>query len=116
MRADQAPEDDRPLRQVLREWRVDTPLPPRFQEEVWRRIGGVESRAEASSSWAGLAGLVGGALARPRFAFCYVTALLVLGMAAGSFAAQAASKRMSADLGMRYVQSLDPFQGGAWHP
>jgi hypothetical protein len=50
-------------------------------------------------------------LARPKFAFSYVTALLVLGVVAGSFAAQAASKKVSAGLGTRYVQSLVPYRG-----
>ena len=113
MKTNETPEDDRGLRQVLREWRVETPLPPRFQEEVWRRIGRGESQAKASSLWAGLTALVGGLLARPRFALSYVTALLVVGVAAGAFAAQAATKRMNADLGARYVQSLDPYRGMA---
>ncbi len=113
MKANQTPEDDRALRQVLREWKVEAPLPPRFQEEVWRRIGRAESRAEVPSIGAGLTALVGSLLARPRFAFSYVTALLVVGVVAGSFAAQAATKRMNADLGVRYVQSLDPYRGAA---
>ena len=29
---------DDALRNVLKEWRTDASLPPRFQEAVWRRI------------------------------------------------------------------------------
>jgi hypothetical protein len=66
--------------------------------------------------WARLARLAMDSMARPRFAFSYVAALLVLGVATGSIAAQVTSRRLHADLGTRYVQSLDPFRGGDSQP
>ena len=115
MKTNQTPQDDSALRQVLREWRVDAPLPPRFQEEVWRRIDRAESQAQPSF-WGWLSSLLEVRLLRPQFAFSYVAALVLLGVAAGSFAAQAATRRANADLGARYVQSLDPFRADAPHP
>ena len=115
MKPNQTPEDDQSLRQVLREWTVDTPLPPRFQEQVWRRITRAETQP-APTPWAWLYRWVEVFLPRPQFAFSYVAALLVLGVAAGSLAAQATTRRLNADLGLRYVQSLDPFHADTSPP
>jgi len=115
MKPSQTHDDDQSLRRVLRHWTVDTPLPPRFQEQVWRRIARAETQP-VPSPWAWLSRWVEGLLPRPKFAFSYVAALLVLGVAAGSLAAQATTRRLNADLGMRYVQSLDPFHADASHP
>ncbi len=108
MKANQTPEDDVALRGVLRQWTVETPLPPRFREQVWQRI----TRAEAQSSptfWTTITRWVEIVLPRPKFAVAYFSAVLVLGVAAGSLAAQATSRRFNADLGQRYVASLDPY-------
>jgi hypothetical protein len=108
MKANQTPEDDTALRGVLRQWKVETPLPPRFQEQVWQRI----ARAEAQASpkfWTTIIRWVEIMLPRPKFAVAYVSAVLILGVAAGSLAAQAANRRLNADLGQRYVASLDPY-------
>ncbi len=109
MKPNQTHDDDQSLRQVLRQWTVDTPLHPRFQEQVWRRIARAETQS-APSPWGSLARWIEGLLPRPRFAFSYIAALLVLGVAAGSLAAQVMTRRLNADLGLRYVQSLDPFR------
>ncbi len=116
MKANETAENDGALRQVLHEWRVDTPLPPHFQEEVWRRIGRSESQAEPSSLWSALIRSAGIVLARPRCAFSCAAVLLVLGVAAGFLAAEAASHRLNSDLGLRYVQSLDPYRAGGLLP
>ena len=112
MKAKQNPEDDPALRRVLHEWKADAPLPPRFQEGVWRRIEQAERDAEALGLWAALSRWLEAVLPRPKFALSYVCAVLVLGLAAGSFAAQAATKRVNAELGARYVQSVDPYRSG----
>ncbi len=114
MRPKQTHDDDQSLRQVLRQWTVDTPLPPRFQEQVWRRIARAENQP-APSLWGSLSRWVEVLLPRPQFALSYVAALLVVGVAAGSLAAQVTVRRLNADLGLRYVQSLDPFQADAPH-
>src|SRR5512136_543895 len=108
MKPNQPREDDESLRRVLRQWTVDAPLPPRFQEQVWERIARAEVQP-APTLWASLSRWLEVALPRPRFAFSYVAALLVVGVAAGSLAAQARTSRLETDLSVRYVQSVDPY-------
>ena len=115
MKPNQTPEDDKPLRRLLRQWSVDAPLPPRFQEQVWERIARAEVQP-AATLWASLSRWLEVVLPRPRFAFSYVAALLVVGVAAGSLAAQARTSRLEADLSARYVQSVDAFHADLSRP
>jgi hypothetical protein len=115
MKTNQLPEDDDPLRQVLHQWKVETPLPPRFQEEVWRRITRVEAKPERTFL-AGLLSLLDVSLARPKVAYSYLIILLLLGVVGGSWAAQREANRLDAALGSRYVQSVDPYQKVAFNP
>jgi hypothetical protein len=115
MKPIQTPDNDEHLRAVLRGWVVDTPLPPRFQDQVWQRIARAEVRPE-SGFWTGLIRLVEVALPRPKIALSYVSTLLVLGVAAGSMAAQVRSSHVNADLSARYVQSLDPYRADTSQP
>ena len=111
----QTPDNDEHLRAGLREWVVDNPLPPRFQEQVWQRIARAEARPE-SGLWRRLIRLVEEALPRPRIAFSYVATLLILGVAAGSVTAQLRSSHLNADLSTRYVQSMDPYRADTSQP
>jgi|SRR5579859_6276922 len=109
MKQNQEPEDDRALQQILRGWMVDDPLPPRFQEQVWQKI----ARAEAASPlgfWTLLTRLMEVVLPQPKVAYSYVAALLVLGLAAGAWAAEKQNNRMQASLGSHYLQVVDPYQ------
>jgi len=108
-------ENDDPLRQTLRQWVVDTPLPARFQERVWQRIARKETRPESNLSNA-LARLLEIVQPRPKLAFAYLMVLLAAGGVAGSWAAQRENNRLDAALGSRYLQSVDPFQIAAAHP
>jgi len=96
------------LDRVLREWRVEAPLPPRFQEQVWQRIERAEVRAvslaEALRAW------LAAAFARPAFAVAYVSVLAVAGLALGFFQASQKSAQLERQLEARYVQALDPYQ------
>jgi hypothetical protein len=114
MKPNEPPEPDEPLRQVLRQWAVDTPLPPRFQEQVWQRIAWAEA-PPAATVWGRFVRAIEVSLPRPQVAFSYLAALMVLGVAAGAWAAQIKTHRLAADLGWRYVQTIDPF-AGALHP
>jgi hypothetical protein len=114
MKPDEPAEPDEPLRQLLRQWAVDTPLPPRFQEQVWQRIAW-EAAHPAETLWTRLARAVEVSLPRPKVALSYLAALMVLGVAAGAWTAQIKTHRLEADLGWRYVRTLDPF-AGALHP
>ena len=97
------------LTQVLRQWVVDAPLPPRFQEGVWQRIGETKRQKE-SGFWAFLVRRLEFILPQPRVAYSYLATLLLLGVIAGTWSAQKQNSRLDASLGSRYLQSIDPFQ------
>ena len=97
------------MREVLREWKVEAPVPPRFKEGVWRRIEQAE-KAAGPGLWARVEHVLEAVLPRPKFAFACVAVLLAVGVLGGTFAAQATTRRQNAELGLRYVQSLDPYQ------
>ena len=107
-------ENSEPLRKLMREWSVDSPLPPRFQENVWRRIERAEMAAPApakkASLWAMFLAAVSAALPRPAMAVAYVAVLLFVGAGAGMWQARSQASRVESELGARYVQSVDPYQ------
>ena len=98
-----------PLDRALQQWQVDTTLPLRFGEEVWRRIAETEVR-RASSLWRDFFQAVEAAFCRPALAIFYVAILLLAGLGIGFTQAREESARMDAALGARYVQSVDPYQ------
>ena len=100
---------DEALRKVLKEWRSEAPLPPRFQEQVWQRIESAQTRT-ASSVWAVLAHWIGAVLPRPALAASYLAILLTIGVTAGWAQARQETARVKDELGQRYVRVLDPYQ------
>jgi len=109
MKPNHESEPDRSLEKVLGEWVVDAPLPPRFQDQVWQRIGRADVRS-APSLWTSLKRLMEVVLPQPKVAYSYLAALMVLGVGAGSWAAQRQNERLDAMLGSRYLQSINPYQ------
>jgi hypothetical protein len=106
MKAQHFEHNDEPLSRVLREWKVTKPLPPRFQDEVWRRI----ERSETSASpWWMLIYRFAAAISRPSLAASYLTVLLLAGVIAGYWQARVANAHAEATLSARYVQMLDPY-------
>jgi len=109
MRPEIPNEADGRLRETLRQWKIDEPLPPGFRERVWRRI---ERRAAPTATgwrsqfWHQLC--LG--LARPKLALGYVAALLLVGLLAGSWQARTENPRAAEQFGLRYVQMMDPYQ------
>ncbi|TAK97582.1 MAG: hypothetical protein EPO07_13030, partial [Verrucomicrobia bacterium] len=96
--------EDAKLSALLRESRTTSPLPPRFQEGVWRRIENAESpaRSEVAPSWLdAFAALV----LRPRFATIAAVLLIMLGVMAG-VRAGSESARQAAQA--RYVAVVAP--------
>ncbi|MDE3067542.1 MAG: hypothetical protein KGJ60_08320 [Verrucomicrobiota bacterium] len=93
--------DDTQLSALLRQGRVSPALPPRFQENVWRRIEEAEA-PQISGSWLDrFASLV----LRPRFACATVAALMLAGVLLGARqGAQAARQEAQA----RYVALVAP--------
>jgi hypothetical protein len=89
---------DNGLGNLLREARPTPPLPPRFQENVWRRIESNES--SAALSWIeALAALV----LKPRFALASVCALLLTGAMLGMWEGTAHARQAAQH---RYVESV----------
>jgi hypothetical protein len=74
MKANNNPEDA-PLSGLLRAARPSPALPPRFQENVWRRIEAGEAGAGSAGWLKTLAALV----LQPRFAFAGAALLLLAG-------------------------------------
>ena len=107
--ANQHSENDHALNKVLKQWPVNAPLPPRFQEQVWNRIARVEARPGTVTIWNLVRSLIETNLPRPKFAYSYVAILVLLGVVSGARAAQREAGRLNADLGSRYVQSIDPY-------
>jgi hypothetical protein len=104
--------DDGALRALLQEWKPQPPLPPRFQERVWRRIERAETTPAPSVSLAAiLANWIGTLLPRPAFATAYVAVLLAIGASAGWSHARLETTRVTSSLSARYVQAVDPYQG-----
>jgi hypothetical protein len=101
--------NDEALRKVLKEWRTDAPLPPRFQEGVWRRIERTQVTT-THSVWKVIAHWIGTVLPRPVLAASYVAILLAVGVTAGWAQAHQETARVKGELAQRYVSTLDPYQ------
>ena len=108
MKTEETRTADLPLRRLLREWEVKDSLPARFPERVWQRIAREEAEAPGRR-WARWLNRLGWAFSRPGFAVGYVAALLLAGLAAGSWQAHLDRARADQQLGARYVQMLDPY-------
>lgn len=111
MKTDNSNESDAPLRTLLQEWRPEVSLPPRFQEQVWRRIERAETARPPSVSLATVfANWIANMLPKPAMAAAYVTLLLVIGASMGWSQAQQETVRVTGELSARYAQSVDPYQ------
>jgi hypothetical protein len=106
------PHHDETLRKLLKEWRTDAALPPRFPETVWRRIEQVEHSHTLllPSAWAVIGHWIATVLPRPALAASYVAVLIAIGVTAGWSQAQQETTRVKDELGQRYVRVLDPYQ------
>ena len=98
-----------PLDKALAEWRARAPLPPRFQDQVWRRIADAGAEVQMTR-WAIFQNWLQAALAQPAMATACVALLLALGSGTGWWQAHQKTARVESELGSRYVQSLDPYQ------
>ena len=104
-------ERDPALRAALREWAVTEPLPPRFQEQVWKRIAKSEAPpAMSGSPWTLLTDWVNALLPRPAFALAFATVLLLVGGAAGWAQARYEAAQVGDQLEARYLRVVDPYQ------
>ena len=102
-----APEDE-DLRTTLRDWKVDSALPPRFQEQVWRRIE--QNAPIQQDGWQLIRAWAARMFVRPSFALSYATILLFAGLLAGFWQGHAEEQRENQMLRTRYVQMVDPYK------
>ena len=104
------PEGEEAFRNLLKEWRTDAALPPRFQEQVWRRIERLQPQTPGMPSfWNAFAHWISAALSRPALAGSYIAMLLAIGISAGWSQARQETARVKDELGQRYVRVLDPY-------
>ena len=107
MNSQEFDQNDASLRRLLRRWPVRTPLPPRFQEAVWRRIELNESQADR---WPLFLSRLLASIARPGLATSYVMVLLLAGILAGYWQARVSNAHAEEVLSARYVQLVDPYR------
>ena len=105
MKNDMQTPDDGRLHALLLSARPAPPLPPRFQESVWRRIETAEAPATPSASpFAWLEQWVE-RLLLPRFALASLSLLLVAGGLTGVAASAGAAKQQAQE---RYLSAVAP--------
>lgn len=92
------------LRELLHHARPTAELPPRFQENVWRRIEQAESSgaATAADNWLSV---VAGWLVRPRLAFAVATMLVLVGAGMG---VNNGAQQARAEAQARYIAAVAP--------
>jgi hypothetical protein len=99
---------DPALSQLLKTWTVETSLPPRFEEQVWRKIA--RSEGGAPVPWWTLVQIwFQTAMPRPALAVACTVVFLAIGAMAGYWQAESKSARVDQALGDRYAQSIVPF-------
>ena len=101
-------ENNELLDRSLREWRVNPPLPPGFQAQVWQRIA--DAAEKKINFWALCREWFELAFSRPAVNLAYALVLLFLGSGAGYWQAREKTALIDHSLGSRYVQSVDPYQ------
>lgn len=109
MSEDHPIEKDEALSKLLKTWKPEAQLPPRFQEAVWRRIESAEA-ARPPSLLQTITIWIERTLARPALAVSYVTVLLLTGVGVGYWHAEDKTAHAESELRTRYVQTVDPYQ------
>ena len=110
MNKDNEVNQDESLNKLLRTWKVEAQLPPRFQDAVWNRIAATERKAETHSAWQGFTTWIETAFSTPALAISYVAFLLFAGIGTGYWHAAGRAAQTSSELRVRYIQSVDPYQ------
>jgi hypothetical protein len=102
--------DSDPLDELLKSWKVEASLPPRFQEQVWRRIACAEEEpAWPVSAWLlRLAALGANLLRKPVGAAAYVSVLLAIGILAGVWRSDHYANQTEAAWRTAYLQAVTP--------
>jgi hypothetical protein len=103
------PQKDEALSKLLRTWKPEAQLPPRFQEAVWNRIACGDT-TRAPSVLRIVAIWIERRLSRPALAVSYVAVLLLSGVGAGYWHAEGKTAQAASEWRARYVQTVDPYQ------
>jgi hypothetical protein len=106
-----SPLSDQDLSQLLRCWHMDTPLPPRFQEDVWRKI------EQQSMPPLGLWGryreqfacLAATVLRQPAGATAYLLILLLIGAGMGYWSSVRFVDQKEAAWRSAYLLAVNPY-------
>lgn len=93
--------EDIQLQTLLRGNRPKPELPPRFQQNVWRRIEDAEAPAKPAAWLEAIANLI----LRPRFALATATMLLLAGVFAGTVEGRQTARH---DAQMNYLAAVAP--------
>ena len=101
MKEENSNPSDGKLARLLRTARVSPSLPPRFQENVWRRIEDAEAPVKTGSWLEALANLI----LRPRFALAAVTILVCAG---AFFGVHSGVRSARQEAQMRYLEVVAP--------
>ena len=96
--------DDARLGALLSESRTSQSLPPRFQENVWRRIESAEARNIALNDGNWLDAMVSW-IFRPRLAFAVVAVLVLTGVGLGWSRGEQLARH---DAQARYLAAIAP--------
>jgi hypothetical protein len=101
MKKDNTNSADEKLGTLLRESRTFPALPPRFQQNVWRRIEDAKAPLRSESRLDALSALI----LRPRFALAAAAALVLIGSFAGALEGRQAARH---EAQMNYLASVAP--------
>lgn len=93
--------EDTQLQALLRRHRPSPALPPRFQQNVWRRIEDAEAPASSESWLDAFASLV----LRPRFALTATAALVLAGVFLGAWEGRQHARH---DAQINYLAAVAP--------
>jgi hypothetical protein len=93
--------EDNKIQELLRGNRPTPTLPPRFQQNVWRRIEDAEAPAKTESWLDALANLI----LQPRFALTTAAILLLTGIFTGTLEGRQMARH---DAQMNYLASVAP--------
>jgi hypothetical protein len=101
MKENQKHPEEAAVSALLRAVRVSPALPPRFQQNVWRRIEAAETPAKTESWLDALATMI----LRPRFAVAAAAVLLLAGVGAGTLQGRQLARQ---DAQMNYLAAVAP--------
>ena len=100
---------DKALTELLAQWKVKAPLPPRFQEAVWQRIERMQTPTKPSV-WAVITHWIGTVLSRPMLTASYLAVLITVGATVGWAQSRQEITSVKDRLSQRYIHVLDPYQ------